>query len=256
MINLKELKKYYSNLEGFDRNILREYLQYKILYIIFKSKVANKLSFLGGTAIKICYGSSRFSEDLDFDNFDLSKNNFNELSLNIKKGLEYEAYEVEVRNVFKGAFRCYIKIPELLYKNELSNYKEEKIVIQVNTASHGFKYKPDNFLLQKFDVFGNIKLTPVDIILSQKVAAIFGRKRQKGRDYFDLVYLMGITDFNFEYLDFKFGIKNKKELKKELLNKVSNFNFEELAKDVMPFLVNPDDQERVLNFKEYIEQRL
>jgi predicted nucleotidyltransferase component of viral defense system len=256
MIILKELKKYYSSLEGFDRSILREYLQYKILYIISKSKIAYKLSFLGGTAIKICYGSTRFSEDLDFDNFDLSQNEFNEISLKIKKELEYEGYEVEIRNVFKGAFRCYIKIPKLLYENDLSNYVDENIVIQVDTAPHGFKYKPNNFLLQKFDVFGNIKLTPADIILSQKVATIFGRKRQKGRDYFDLVYLMGITDFNYDYLDFKLSIKNKEELKKELLEKVSNLNFKELLKDVEPFLVDKDSGERVLKFKEYIEQKL
>ena len=105
-------------------------------------------------------------------------------------------------------------------------------------------------------MFGNIKLTPADIILSQKVAAIFGRKRQKGRDYFDIVYLMGITDFNYDYLDLKFSIKNKAELKKELLSKVSNFNFKELAKDVGPFLIDKDGEERVLSFKEYIEQKL
>jgi predicted nucleotidyltransferase component of viral defense system len=257
MININELKKYYSNLQGFDKSILREYLQYKILYIIFKNDISSKLSFLGETAIKICYGSPRFSEDLDFDNFNLSKEDFNQLSSYIKKELEYEGYEVEIRNVFKGAFRCYIKIPKLLYENKLSGYQDEKIVIQIDTATHNnFEYQAHDFLLQKFDVFGNIKLTPKDIILSQKIGAIFGRKRAKGRDFYDVVYLMGMTDFNFDYLNFKFNIKNKKELKKELLNKVSKFNFKELSQDVLPFLINPDDQNRIIDFKEYIEQEL
>ncbi|MBA3047017.1 nucleotidyl transferase AbiEii/AbiGii toxin family protein [Patescibacteria group bacterium] len=256
MINISELKKYYPNLNGFEKNILREYLQYKILDIIFRSKIANKLSFLGGTAIKICYGSSRFSEDLDFDNFNLSADEFEKMSLVIKKELDYEGYESEVRNVFKGAFRCYIKIPKLLHDNKLSNYTDEKIVIQVDTAPHGFKYAPANFLLQKFDVFKSIKATPADIILSQKAGAIFGRKRAKGRDFYDMVYLMGMADFNFDYLDFKLGIKNKAQLKKKLLEKASGLNFNELAKDVLPFLIKPDDKERVLSFKEYIEQRL
>lgn len=256
MINIKELKKYYSNLKGFDRSILREYLQYKILYIIFKNNISSKLSFLGGTAIKICYGSSRFSEDLDFDNFNLTKKDFNQLSQDIKKELEYEGYEVEIKNVFKGALRCYIKVPKLLYENELSGYQDEKIVIQIDTAAHNFEYQPHDFLLQKFDVFGNIRLTPADIILSQKIGAIFGRKRAKGRDFYDVVYLMGMTSFNFDYLDFKFNIKNKQELKKELLNKVSKLNLQDLTEDVLPFLINPDDQNRVLDFKEYMEQEL
>ncbi len=256
MINIEELKKYYPNLKGFDRGILREYLQYKILDIIFKSAIANKLSFLGGTAIKICYGSSRFSEDLDFDNFNLNEDEFAEISAIIKKELSYEGYEVEIRNVFKGAFRCYVKILKILYDNKLSDLEGEKILIQVDTAAHGFEYEPNNFLLQSFDVFRNIKATPADIILSQKVAAIFGRKRAKGRDFYDLVYLMGITDFNFKYLDFKLGIDNKWQLKKELLKKSADLDFKELARDCLPFLVRPDDHERILFFREYIEQEL
>ena len=69
MLSLQEIEKYYpEKLKKFKRNILREYLQYKILQIIFNSEYANKLSFLGGTALKIIYDNSRFSEDLDFDN--------------------------------------------------------------------------------------------------------------------------------------------------------------------------------------------
>jgi len=256
MVNIEELKKYYPNLRGFDRSILREYLQYKILDIIFKSTAGAKLSFLGGTAIKICYGSARFSEDLDFDNFNLSEKEFRALSSAIKKELSYEGYETEIRNVFKGAFRCYIKIPKILYENKLSDMENEKILIQIDTAAHGFAYKPDDFLLNNFEIFRNIKATPADIILSQKAAAIFGRKRAKGRDFYDMVYLMGITDFNFEYLDFKFGIKNKAKLKEDLFKKTKDLNFKELTRDCLPFLINPDDEKRILSFREYIKQKL
>jgi len=256
MINIDEIKKYYPNMAGFDRNILREYLQYRILDIIFKSEISAKLSFLGGTAIKICYGSSRFSEDLDFDNFGLTENEFAELSEIIKKELKLEGYEVETRNVFKGAFRCYIKIPNLLQENNLSVAGDEKILIQVDTAPHNFKYAPNNFLLQKFDVFRNIKITPPDVILSQKVAAIFGRKRMKGRDFYDLVYLMGMADFNYDYLEVKLGIKNKEELKVKLLESISDLDLAILVKDVLPFLIDADHGDRVLNFREYIEQKL
>ena len=145
VINIDEIKKYYpSNLTGFDRSISREYLQYKILDIIFKSGVGAKFSFLGGTAIKICYGSSRFSEDLDFDNFGLTEKDFIELSEIIKKELSLEGYGIEIRNVFKGAFRCYIKIPDILLANKLSVADDEKILIQVDTTPHNFNYRPNN----------------------------------------------------------------------------------------------------------------
>lgn len=46
MLSLQEIEKYYpENIKGFKRNILREYLQYKILRIIFDSGYASKLSF-------------------------------------------------------------------------------------------------------------------------------------------------------------------------------------------------------------------
>ncbi|MFA6171258.1 MAG: nucleotidyl transferase AbiEii/AbiGii toxin family protein [Patescibacteria group bacterium] len=256
MINISEIKKYYPNLSGFDRGILREYLQYKILDIIFKSGIGPKLSFLGGTAIKICYGGTRFSEDLDFDNFGLTEDEFKRLSEIIKKELELESYEVEVRNVFKGAFRCYIKIPKLLKENNLSALEGEKILIQVDTAPHGFNYEPDNFLLQKFDVFRNIKLTPPDLLLSMKIGAIFGRKRMKGRDFYDTVYLLSLADFNYDYLEAKLGIKNKDELRRKLLEAITDLDMKVMARDVMPFLVRPDDQQRILSFRQYIEQKL
>jgi len=256
MINVLELKKYYPGIVGFDRDILREYLQYKILDIIFKQPISNKLVFLGGTAIKICYNSSRFSEDLDFDNFGLTTDEFSELSQVIKKELELEGYVIEIRNVFKGAFRCYVKIPQILQDNKLGVHDEEKILIQIDTAPHGFEYVANNYLLQKFDIFRNIKITPPDIIASMKVAAIFGRKRMKGRDFYDLVYLLGFSDFNYDYLLHKLNIKNKAELKQKLLESILDLDMEVMARDVQPFLLKADDQERVLRFREYIEQKL
>src|SRR4030042_4071995 len=115
MINIEEVKAQYPDLAGFDRSVLREYLQYKILNTIFKSKQSGKLSFLGCTAIKICYGSSRFSEDLDFDNFSLSKKEFKLIMAEVKKDLAYEGLEAKISLVFKGAYRAYIKIPKILF---------------------------------------------------------------------------------------------------------------------------------------------
>jgi predicted nucleotidyltransferase component of viral defense system len=261
MISFDELKKQYPDVQGFDRSLLREYLQYKILDIIFKDKLAAKLSFLGGTALKICYGSRRFSEDLDFDNFGLTEAEFGELSEIIKKQLELEGYKIETRNVFKGAFRCYIKLPELLYQNNLSLYPAENIVIQVDTAPYNFLYEPIKFLLDKFEVYRTINLTPADIILSQKVAAIVGRKRMKGRDFYDISYLFssqpaGVPlDFNMAYLEQKLGVNSKVELKKLLLEAIPE-DLTALAGDVEPFLLNKDDLRRVLTFREYIESKL
>lgn len=51
------------------KGVLVEYLQYELLDSIFKQANSEKLSFIGGTAIRFIYDSKRFSEDIDFDNF-------------------------------------------------------------------------------------------------------------------------------------------------------------------------------------------
>lgn len=256
MLNLEDIRKNYPYPTGFDRSALREYLQYKILDILFKNGLSEKLSFLGGTAIKICYGSRRYSEDLDFDNFGLTVDEFIGMSETIRKQLVLEGYEVEIKNTFKSAFRCDIRIPKVLFNNKISPLENEKITIQVDTMPHNFNFVPAVFVLQKYEVFRNIKVTPKDIILSEKVAAVLGRKRAKGRDFYDIVYLMGVTDFNYEYLKKKLNIKNATELKGMLLKMSSELDFNALVADVSPFLINQDEKDYVLNFRQYIEQKL
>src|SRR3990167_5392995 len=139
MIRLKNIEQYYpDNEKPFKRNILREYLQYKILEIIFNSKYAQKVVFLGGTALRIIYNNSRFSEDLDFDNFKLTEEQFAELVNEIKRELELQGYEVEIKNIFRGAYRSYIRLPQVLFDNKLSNLRAEKIMIQIDTVPQAF----------------------------------------------------------------------------------------------------------------------
>lgn len=253
MLNLENIEQYYpNNQKPFKRSILREYLQYKILEIIFNSKYAHDLIFLGGTALRIIYNNSRFSEDLDFDNFTLTEEQFADLANEIKKGLELQGYEVEIRNVFKGAYRSYIKMPKVLFDNDVSDMQEEKILIQIDTVPHVFDYQKDTKIINKFDVFTQIFTTPIDILLSQKIYAALNRKRAKGRDFFDIVFLIPQTKPNYEYLKVKLGVKNAKELKKILLEQTAELNFNDLSKDIEPFLINPQDNKKVKLFREYI----
>jgi len=255
MINIKQIEKYYpENLRGFKRNIMREYLQYKILEIIFNSRPASKLSFLGGTVLRIVHENTRFSEDLDFDNFKLSESDFILLTGEIQKGLQMEGYSVEVRNVLKSAFRCYIKLPHVLFDNAMSDLKDEKILIQVDTEPHDFAYTPDKVFLNKFDVFTQIAVTPPDILLAQKIYALLNRKRAKGRDFYDVIFLLQKTKPNYDYLKQKTGLANSQALKKKVLDHLKGLNLKELAKDVEPFLFHPSDSKKIVLFSEYIKQ--
>lgn len=253
MLSLKNIEQYYpDNQKPFKRNILREYLQYKILEIIFNSKYAQDLIFLGGTTLRIVYNNSRFSEDLDFDNIKLTEEQFADLVSEVKKGLELQGYEVEIKNVFKGAYRSYIRMPQVLFDNNMSDMQEEKILIQIDTVPQAFDYKKDTKILNKFDVFTQIFTTPIDILLSQKMYAALNRKRAKGRDFFDIVFLIPQTKPNYAYLEAKLGVKNAEELKKMLLEQTADLDFNDLAQDIEPFLINSEESKKVKLFREYI----
>ncbi|MBI5427636.1 MAG: nucleotidyl transferase AbiEii/AbiGii toxin family protein [Nitrospinae bacterium] len=257
MINLAQiLEQYPEYLRSHRESILKEYLQYKILNSIFNSKYANKLAFLGGTALRILYGSTRFSEDLDFDNFKLSENQFTELSKVIKSDLELEGLKVEVAVVTRNAYRIKIRIPELLFDSGLSAMNHHKILIQVDTVPQNFKYAIEKPLLNKFEVFTQINAVPKDLLLAQKIYAAINRRRTMGRDFFDIVFLHGIgAKPDFSYLKKNIRIGNQAELKKYLLGKTAKHDFDALARDVEPLLFDPRDKKKVLLFREFVKQR-
>lgn len=255
MLTLQQIEQQYpENIRPFKRGILREYLQCKILEIIFSSEFANKLSFMGGTVLRLIYGNARFSEDLDFDNFGLSEQEFDELSEMIRKDLEAQGLKTEINTVSKGAFRCNIRLPEILFANQLSPFKEEKILIQVDSFAQNFDYKPEKKNLNKFDVFSEIFTTPPDILLSQKIYAALNRKRAKGRDFYDIVFLLSFAKPNYEYLKQMLDISSPDELKQEIASFSAELNFEELAQDAEHFLFSPQDSKKIKSFADYIKQ--
>jgi predicted nucleotidyltransferase component of viral defense system len=257
MIDLKEIKRFYPNeLHQYDRFILKEYLQYKILEIVFSSSYATKLVFIGGTCLRIVHQNHRFSEDLDFDNFGLTPDEFSDLGLVIKKKLELQGFEVEIKNVIKGAFHCNIRFPKLLMQSGLSGYAEEKILIQLDTEAQGFDFQSESYFLNKFDVFTTIKIAPLSLLLAQKFYAVLNRKRNKGRDFYDIVFLLSlgiVPDYNF--LELKSGISNSYQLKDEILNHCRMIDMNEMAKDVEPFLFQSSDTKKIIAFEPFLAQQ-
>jgi hypothetical protein len=168
MLNLEDiLKTYPERLRGFRENILKEYLQYRILDIIYGSKYADQLVFMGGTSIRIVHDGVRFSEDLDFDNRGLAEADFDGLAGLISRELSLDGYTVEVKNVFKGAYHCRISFPGMLFDQGLSGHKEERILIQIDAEPQLYSYVPDKYLINRFGIFRYINTVSPSLLLSQ-----------------------------------------------------------------------------------------
>lgn len=234
------------------KGVYVEYLQYELLRAIFRH--TNKLSFIGGTALRIVFKSKRFSEDLDFDNFGITEDEFSVLTEKITDDLRQLGFVVEFRNVYKGAYHCYFRFAEILQRYGFSPHEDEKILVRLDTVKQDYAILSDATTLNNFGLFFEIRNNPADILLSQKIVAALERNRSKGRDFYDITFLFGLASPNLKYLDHKLGIKSLVELKEKLLVRCAEVDFKEMAQDVEPFLFDSEDAVRVSKFKQYIEQ--
>jgi predicted nucleotidyltransferase component of viral defense system len=256
MMNLSELLDAYPvELRVHRSFILREYLQCKILEIIFDGPYANRFCFLGGTCLRLVHNNSRFSEDLDFDNFQITEAEFDEASNLIRTGLEQQGFDVEMKQIIRGAYHCYIRFPGLLFQQGLSGYREEKILIQLDTEPQHFSFEPERFVLNRFDVTTQILTTPLDILLAQKFTALCRRKKSKGRDFFDIVFLLSRSvKPNYAFLEMKLGVSNRIQLLDRVKAVCQSLDMEEMVIDVRNFLFQASDEKKVRLFIPVLEQ--
>ena len=256
MLKLDEIKTFFpDSLHAYGRFMLREYLQYKILEIVYNSVYANSLCLMGGTCLRIVHGNRRFSEDLDFDNIGMTENEFDEISGNVQTQMEREGYTTEIKTVMRGAWHCHIRFPKLLYQEGISGHTEEKILIQLDTEPQDFDYEPERIIINRFEVFTTILTTPLSLLLAQKLYTIMSRARNKGRDFYDVVFMMGkgVTP-EWAYLDQKAGISDSLRLVDSILDICSEIDMSAMAADVDPFLFERQAREKVLHFPEYFKQ--
>jgi predicted nucleotidyltransferase component of viral defense system len=232
------------------RGMLVEYLQYELLDSLFKNPAAASLSFIGGTAIRILHDSHRFSEDLDFDNFDLSFAQFESLLERVCRDMQYKGFLIEYRMLEKGSYHCYIRFPEILYESGLSPNTQQKILIRIDSETKDRHYDPMPVFLSKFSVYRRILSAPPRVLLAQKMLAILYRKREKGRDIYDVSYLMSFGPPDFTYIEKMLGL-NQNEFLRRFDERIEDLNLKMLARDVEPFLFSTEQQERVLTFREF-----
>jgi len=232
------------------RGMLVEYLQYELLDSLFKNPAAAALSFIGGTAVRILHNSNRFSEDLDFDNFRLSFDQFEELLTKACRDMQYKGFLIECRIVEKGAWHCYIRFPEILYRVGLTPDTGRKILIRVDSEKKERLYVPEKTFLNKFGVYRQICAAPSSILLAQKMMAILYRKREKGRDIYDVSFLKGLAEPDFDYIEGSIGLDGPIFLDR-FAKRLSELDLNDLARDVEPFIFSSEELTRITTFRDY-----
>ena len=201
---------------GIDRTqVVREYWELIILKGLYESPQGRYLIFKGGTALRLAYGSPRFSEDLDFSlSKDVMKGKFRPLIKKIispfpelsETDLEekYYTYLAEIKvsqNYLSMPFRIKIEIS----KREARNYRWElKLLGSPATV---------------IQVMGQVGT--LEQIYQDKLECLKGRGKPK--DFFDLWYLS-------ERLRVPFAPENIDLKKKDLIRDLRKY----LPKDFWP----------------------
>ncbi len=262
MISMDEIKSFFA--DSLRRNpshleyMLKEYFHYRMLDQIFSGEHASRLSFIGGTNLRILHHIQRFSEDLDFDCFELSRGEFTQLTDKVITRLREEGIRVEAEDKEKDlkitAFRRNIIFPGLLYELGLTGHREKKLLIKIECEPHHYGYEPIKPIIQKFNVFTQIFAPSTAILLSMKTGAVL--ERGKGRDYYDFIFLSGLTEPDFGYLNMRFGITHHAQLYERILESCETTDFVNKSRDFEKLVFDPAETKKVLLFKEYIRQKL
>jgi predicted nucleotidyltransferase component of viral defense system len=234
--------------------MLKEYVQLLILDFLSSSVYIEKIVFIGGTNLRLVKGIDRFSEDLDFDCKNFSESDFFKMTDDILVFLQRSGFRVETqdkKNNKLKAFRRNIYFPELLFEMGLSGYKEERFLIKIETQNQGFDYKPNVVNIKRMGFFFPFPVPPDSVLCAMKISALLSRA--KGRDFYDIMFLLQQTNPDYQYIEEKNNIKNKEELKTALLDKTEQTNLNLKSQDFMHLLFNKEKSQKILLFKDFVE---
>ena len=255
MLNFAQIQHYFPPLPAHKKYVIKEYIQLMILNFLATSKFIKKITLIGGTNLRLVKGIDRFSEDLDFDCTDFSAHDFAQMSQAVLTFLKRSGMRAEIR-AKQGekitAFRSRIYFPELLFDLGLSAYREERFLIKMESQNQAFEYKPQMATISGCGFFILFPVPPDDVLCAMKLSALLSRA--KGRDFYDVMFLLSQTEPNFDFLTQKQNIHNFTELQIKLMETVEKVDVPHKSRDFEHLLFIRENRDKILNFNEFIKR--
>lgn len=230
MIDKATLAQFSKSFDIDEFSVLREYLQVCFLEKFYQNPNSVHTFFKGGTAIKLLFGSRRYSEDLDFTT-KLDGKSLKQIISRVKTSLEPEFPNLTVKELdtFTGySAKLYlpteISVQDLTIKLDFS--LRESVLEEMSS--------PLETLLPSATTAVVEHLSAKEI-LTEKIRALM--KRKKGRDLFDLWYLLSKqTPLDLSFVKKKFAYYQEDFSVKSLVERVGKWRDEEIDSDLRRFL--------------------
>jgi len=174
------------------RNVMREYLQARILGALQRAGAMIPLAFHGGTALRFLYAIARYSEDLDFAlEKDKSRYDFRAYLQVIKNELALEGYAVEMKvNDKKIVHSAFVRFAGLLYELGLSPQRNEVLAVKLEVDTNPPAGAALTTSIVRRHVTLQLQHHDRASMLAGKLHAVLQRSYLKGRDLYDLLWYL------------------------------------------------------------------
>lgn len=224
--------------------IEKEILHHDIMHVMVIQGAMQTLTFIGGTSLRMCYGSSRLSEDLDFNGgHDFKPSDFDGMEADIQQYLQNK-YEMDVS----------VNKPTEDKQGNTSSWKISIVKEASRPDLPRQKMHIDVCAIPSFDVekrslqnHYNVVvpteglLIPVqslkEILADKLIALAYRTRRIKPRDLWDIVWIKQ------RGVPISLGLVESKLLAREKQNK----DFRELLQHQLDQLLQVDDVRRDFN---------
>lgn len=229
MISLAQLKPFAHQYKTNDATVFREYLQVLFLSRLYEYSKNQQIIFKGGTAIHLIFNAPRFSEDLDFTVV-IPEREFIESLRKIFAILESEGgISFKQRKTLAGKrFLLSATLPDSTLKS----------FINLDFSFRERVFEPQNsFIKSEYPVLFTSQVAHMskNEIIAEKIRAIM--HRQKGRDVYDLWYLLAQgAKLDLNLISEKFKYHDEKFVIKELIERVEGFTKADFINDLKPFV--------------------
>lgn len=221
------------------RAIVREFLQVKILDLIYQEKISARLFFVGGTALRLLRGLDRFSEDLDFDIGRQTSKEIDGLMKTTAQAIQKENIALDLYSNTTAKRKYYeFRFKDLLYELKLSSNPEEKLMIKFDFETFWKHQLQETILLNRYGFLTSVVTISLNQLFVQKLTAYLFRKETQPRDIYDIVWLIA----QGARIDKQFAEQN--QLPSDLISKVKEKFVREktriktLQLRLKPFLIN------------------
>jgi len=249
-------------------NLCREYLQMRILQSIYVQPTSKMLVFHGGTCLRICHGTKRYSEDLDFSlvkgesGFSLEKT-----AVAVVRDLNRLGFKAEQNvNDKQTVQKAFVRVAGLIDHFHLPANKNQKLSVKlevdVRPPEGGVV---ETFFVSRFDELFPISKFDLPTIFAGKMLALLFRPYSRGRDYYDVVwFLKNKTEGNMAY--FLSGVKQASangmhvqawaDVLREFRKKAELISLKALLADLKPFLEDSSELSWLEKYSEAVKSLL